>query len=142
MPYTPNPLDSAAPLDSEAALSAAAEFRAIKTFIGKIPVIETSANKTFALTDAGSDQLHPAADTSTRTWLIPDNSVVAFPIGTIITVSVQHGAGAILVSMAGTDVMRLIPTGAIGTRTLPANSVTQFKKIKATEWQCITNGGS
>jgi len=142
MPYTPDPLDPTAPLDGEVALSAPAEFRAIKAYIGKFPVVSVSANKTFALADAGTDQLHPDSDTSSRTWLVPDNSVVPFPVGTMITISVEHGAGNILLAMAGTDTMRLIPTGTTGTRTLPPNSVTTIKKIKPTVWQCVTNGGS
>lgn len=142
MPYTLDPRDPTQPLDADAALVAAGELRALKAFIGKIPVVSVNANKTFALADGGTDQLHPSADTATRTWSVPDNSVVAFPVGTIITISVQNGAGTILLTMAGTDVMRLIPTGLTGTRTLPANSVTNIKKITATEWQCVTNGGS
>lgn len=142
MPYTPNPLDATAPLDTEQALSAAAEFRALKAYIGKLPVVPVSGNKTMAAVDMGSAQLHPAADTSTRTWLLPDNSAVPISDGSMLTVIVQAGAGTVLFGMAGGDSLTLIPTGATGTRSLPPNSVTNFIKIAPTAWICVTNGGS
>lgn len=140
MPYTPNPRNSAEPLDSEKAKTAAAEFREIKKYITKIPVVEVSANKTLAVEDAGKCQLHPSADVTARAWEIPDNATVPYDVGTVLSFAVQNGAGTITLTIAGTDVMRLLPAGSTGARTLPANSNATALKITATEWQVTGTG--
>lgn len=142
MPYTLNPLDPAQPLDADKALVLGGEMRGVKNFIGCIPQNAISANYTLVAADAGKDVFHPATDAVARTWLIPDNSSVPYRVGAVITLSVEHGAGTISLAMAGTDTMRLVPTGTLGTRTLPANSVSTLKKVTATSWQLVTNGGS
>ena len=50
-----------------------------------IPQNSQSAAYTLILADAGKHIYHPSADTTARTWTIPANSSVAFPIGTAIT---------------------------------------------------------
>jgi hypothetical protein len=50
-----------------------------------IPQNSQSADYTLVLADSGKHILHPSADTSARTFTIPANSSVAYPIGTALT---------------------------------------------------------
>lgn len=85
------------------------------------------------LTDAGKHILHPSADTSARTWTIPANSAVAFPIGTEITFVNQNAGGVVTIAIT-TDTMRLAGAGTTGSRTLAANGIAVALKLTATEW--------
>lgn len=96
-----------------------------------------SAAYTLVLADAGKHIFHPSADTTARTWTIPANSSVAFPIGTAVTFVNQNAAGAISIAIT-TDTMRLAGAGTTGTRTLAANGIATALKVTATEW--IING--
>ncbi len=101
-------------------------------YIG-IPQNPQSANYTLTLSDAGKHILHPSADTTARTFTIPANSAVAYPIGTAITFVNQNGAGTVTIAIT-TDTMRLAGAGTTGSRTLTANGVATALKITATEW--------
>lgn len=87
----------------------------------------------FVLADAGKHILHPSADTSARTFTVPANSSVAFPIGTAITVVNQASAGVITIAIT-TDTMRLAGAGTTGSRTLAANGICTLLKLTSTEW--------
>lgn len=104
-----------------------------------IPQNSKSANYTCVLADAGDHILHPSADTTARTFTIPANSSVAYPIGTAITFVNQNGAGVVTIAIT-TDTMRLAGAGTTGSRTLAANGVATALKIAATEW-IISGGG-
>lgn len=104
-----------------------------------IPQNSKSANYTCVLTDAGDHILHPSADTTARTFTIPANSSVPYPIGTAITFVNQNGAGVVTIAIT-TDTMRLAGAGTTGSRTLAANGVATALKIAATEW-IISGGG-
>jgi len=98
-----------------------------------IPQNSQSAAYTLVLADSGKHILHPSADTTARTFTIPANGTVAFPIGTAITFVNQNGAGTITIAIT-TDTMRLAGSGATGSRTLTANGTATALKITATEW--------
>lgn len=98
-----------------------------------IPQNSQSAAYTLVLGDSGKHILHPSADTTARTFTIPANSSVAYPIGTAITFVNQNGAGTITISIT-TDTMRLAGAGTTGSRTLAANGVATAIKVTATEW--------
>ena len=93
-----------------------------------IPQNSQSAAYTLVLTDSGKHILHPSADTTARTFTIPANSSVAFPIGTAITFVNQNGAGVVTIAIT-TDTMRLSPAGTTGSRTLAANGVATCIKL-------------
>jgi hypothetical protein len=101
--------------------------------------ISTSAAHTFALADMRVTRLHPSADTTARTWTIPANSAVAFPIGAELEMVNLNAAGVITVAIT-TDTMRLTPGGTTGNRTLAANGWAMAKKVTATEWQIRGSG--
>ena len=98
-----------------------------------IPQNSQSVDYTLVATDAGKHILHPSADTTARTFTIPENGSVPFPIGTAITLVNQDSAGVITIAIT-TDTMRLSPTGATGSRTLAANGIATCIKLTSTEW--------
>ncbi len=98
-----------------------------------IPQNSQSAAYTLVLADAGRHILHPSADTTARTWTIPANASVAFPIGTAVTFVNQNGAGVITIAIT-TDTMRLAGPGTTGSRTLATNGIATAIKVTATEW--------
>lgn len=96
-----------------------------------------SAAYTLVLSDAGKHILHPSADTTARTFTIPANGTVAFPIGTVVTFINQASAGVVTIAIT-TDTMRLAGAGTTGSRTLAANGIATAIKLTSTEW--IING--
>jgi len=98
-----------------------------------IPQESKSAAYTLVLADSGKHIFHPSADTTARTWTIPANGSVAYPIGTAITFINQNGAGVITIAIT-TDTMRLSPAGTTGSRTLAANGSATAVKVTSTEW--------
>jgi hypothetical protein len=98
-----------------------------------IPQNSQSAAYTLVLSDAGKHILHPSADTTVRTFTIPANGSVAFPVGTAITFINQDSAGELTIAIT-TDTMRLAGDGATGSRTLDANGVATCIKVTSTEW--------
>lgn len=102
-----------------------------------MPQNSQSAAYTLVITDAGKHILHPSADTTARTFTIPANSSVAFPIGTAVTFINQNAGGTITISIT-TDTMRLAGAGTTGSRTLAANGIATAVKVTSTEW--LING--
>jgi hypothetical protein len=98
-----------------------------------IPQNSQSTAYTLVLTDSGKHILHPSADTTARTFTIPANSSVAYPIGTAITLINQNAAGVITIAIT-TDTMRLAGAGTTGNRTLAANGIATCIKVTSTEW--------
>lgn len=98
-----------------------------------IPQNSQSAAYTLVLADSGKHILHPSADTTARTFTIPANGSVAFPIGTAVTFINQNGAGVVTIAIT-TDTMRLAGAGTTGSRTLAANGIATAIKITSTEW--------
>jgi hypothetical protein len=98
-----------------------------------IPQNSRSADYTLVLADSGKHILHPSADTTARTFTIPANGSVAFPVGTAVTFINQDSAGAITIAIT-TDTMRLAGAGTTGSRTLAANGVATAIKVTSTEW--------
>lgn len=98
-----------------------------------IPQVRKSAAYTLVVDDAGKHILHPSADTTARTFTIPANSSVAYPVGTAITFVNQNGAGALIIAISS-DTMRLAGNGTTGSRMLSDNGVATAIKIATTEW--------
>jgi hypothetical protein len=98
-----------------------------------IPQNSQSTAYTLVLADSGKQIFHPSADTTARTFTIPANGSVAFPIGTAVTFINQNGAGVVTIAIT-TDTMRLAGAGTTGSRTLAANGIATAIKITSTEW--------
>lgn len=98
-----------------------------------IPQNSQSSAYTLVLADSGKQIFHPVADTTARTWTIPANSSVAFPVGTAVTFINQNGAGVITIAITS-DTMWLAGAGTTGNRTLAANGIATAIKITSTGW--------
>jgi len=98
-----------------------------------IPQNSQSAAYTLVLADAQKHIFHPSADTTARTWTIPANSSVAYPIGTAITIVNQISGGVITIAIP-TDTMWLAGAGTTGSRSLAANGIATAIKITSTGW--------
>lgn len=104
-----------------------------------IPPNSKSADYTLVAADAGKHIYHPSADTTPRTFTIPANGSVAFPIGTAITFINDSSAGAITIAIT-TDTLVLAGAGTTGSRTLAANGVATAIKVTSTRWQINGTG--
>lgn len=100
-----------------------------------------SANYTLVFADAGGMILHPSADTTIRTFTIPSNASVAFPIGTKVTFVNQSSAGTVTLAIT-TDTLSWVGLVGSGNWKLVANMQAVATKITATEWQLTVFAGS
>lgn len=90
-----------------------------------------SANYTATLTDANNHIYHPSSDNNARTFTIPANSSVAYPVGTTITFVNKINTVTIAIT---TDTLTWAGAGTTGSRTLAANGMATALKVTTTEW--------
>lgn len=131
-----NDLNTSYPANSDAKSEGAAHIRLIKTLIKAergLVLTSKSTDYTFVLADANNSFLHPAADTTGRTWTIPANGAVAYPVGTVLTFVNENAAGTITIAITS-DTLRLGGTTSTGSRTLAANGMATAIKITSTVW--------
>lgn len=95
------------------------------------PQNSQSAAYPIVAADANKHILHPTADNNPRTFTIPANSSVAFPVGTMITFVNQINTVTIAIT---TDTMTMMGSGATGSRTLAANGIATAMKVATTAW--------
>lgn len=94
-----------------------------------------SANHTFDATDLNGVILHPAADTTPRTFTIDSNVNLPCDVGTWMTVDNEFGAGAITLQIT-TDTLEKVGTlGTAGTITIPSGCQATIYKCSATKWR-------
>jgi hypothetical protein len=103
-----------------------------------IPQNSQSAAYTLVLADAGKHIFHPSTDNNARTFTIPANSSVAYPIGTAITF-INMAAASVTIAIT-TDTLTLSPAGTTGSRTLATNGSATCIKITATQWLISGSG--
>jgi hypothetical protein len=97
-----------------------------------IPVNSQSAAYTAVLADSGKCILHPSTDANARTFTIPANGSVAYPIGTAISfVNMTSQVVSIAIT---TDTMYLAGTGTTGTRSLAQYGTATALKMTSTTW--------
>jgi hypothetical protein len=96
-----------------------------------MPSNSQSAAYTLVAADAGKMILHPSADNNARTFTIPANASVAFPIGTVVTF--VNAINTVTIAIT-TDTMTLAGTSTTGSRTLAANGIATAIKTGATTW--------
>lgn len=103
-----------------------------------MPLIGGAASNSainFALVDAGHQGYHD--EVTARTWTIPANGSVAFPIGTVICIDNTGNTGAagtITLSITTDTLRRGDGTAGTGSRTIAAGQVAWIRKTKSTEW--------
>ena len=103
-----------------------------------IPQNSQSANYTLTLADAGDHIFHPVGDNNARTFTIPANSSVAYPIGTAITF-INMAAANVTIAITS-DTMYLSSAGTTGSRTLAQYGSATAIKITSTNWLISGSG--
>jgi hypothetical protein len=97
-----------------------------------IPQNSQSAAYTCVLADSGKHIFHPSSDANARTFTIPANSSVAYPIGTAITF-INMTAAVVTIAIT-TDTMYLSSAGTTGSRSLAQYGSATALKIDSTSW--------
>jgi hypothetical protein len=97
-----------------------------------IPQNSQSTSYTLVLADAGKHIFHPSSDNNARTFTIPANSSVAYPIGTAITF-INMAAANVTIAITS-DTMYLSSAGTTGSRTLAQYGSATAVKITSTNW--------
>jgi hypothetical protein len=103
-----------------------------------IPQNSQSAAYTLVLADSGKHIFHPVGDNNARTFTIPANSSVAYPIGTAITF-INMAVADVTIAIT-TDTLTLSPAGTTGSRTLATNGSATCIKITSTSWLISGSG--
>jgi hypothetical protein len=103
-----------------------------------IPQNSQSAAYTLVLADAGKHIFHPSGDANARTYTIPANSSVAYPIGTAITFI--NMTSQVVTIAINTDTMYLSAAGTTGSRSLAQYGSATAIKITSTNWLISGSG--
>jgi hypothetical protein len=103
-----------------------------------VPQNSQSAAYTLVLADSGKHILHPAGDANARTYTIPANSSVAYPIGTAITF-INMTSQVVTIAIT-TDTMYLSSAGTTGSRSLAQYGSATAIKITSTNWLISGSG--
>lgn len=103
-----------------------------------IPQNSQSAAYTLVLDDSGKHIFHPVADNNARTFTIPANSSVAYPIGAAITF-INMAVANVTIAITS-DTLVFSPTGTTGSRTLATNGSATAIKITSTSWLISGSG--
>lgn len=102
----------------------------------EVPSNSKSADYTAVLADSGKSIDHPATDTNVRTFTIPANGTVAYPVGTCLSFS--NMTAAVVTIAITTDTLYLAGTGSTGSRSLAQYGVATARKLTSTTW--LING--
>jgi hypothetical protein len=103
-----------------------------------IPFNSQSAAYTAVLADSGKVIFHPSTDANARTFTIPANSSVAYPIGTALTF-INMTSQAVTIAIT-TDTMYLSSAGTTGSRTLAQYGSATAIKMTSTTWLISGSG--
>ncbi len=103
-----------------------------------IPQNSQSAAYTLVLADAGKHIFHPSTDANARTFTIPANSSVAYPIGTALTF-INMTSQVVTIAIT-TDTMYLASAGTTGSRSLAQYGSATAIKITSTTWLISGSG--
>ena len=103
-----------------------------------IPQNSQSAAYTLVLGDAGKHIFHPSTDANARTFTIPANSSVAYPIGTAITF-INMTSQVVTIAITS-DTMYLSAAGTTGSRSLAQYGSATAIKMTSTTWLISGSG--
>lgn len=103
-------------------------------FLGA-PQMTDQDDYTLALTDAGGHYYHVSGTPHTLT--IPANASIAFPIGTVIAIVNENGAGALALAITS-DTLRW--GSSTGSRSIAANGTATLLKVTSTVWRLTGDG--
>ena len=103
-----------------------------------IPVNSQSAAYTAVLADSGKIIFHPSTDANARTFTIPANGSVAYPIGTALTF-INMTSQVVTIAIT-TDTMYLSSAGTTGSRSLAQYGSATAIKMTSTTWLISGSG--
>jgi hypothetical protein len=103
-----------------------------------IPFNSQSAAYTAVLADSGKVIFHPSTDANARTFTIPANGSVAYPIGTAITF-INMTSQVVTIAIT-TDTMYLSSAGTTGSRSLAQYGSATAIKMTSTTWLISGSG--
>jgi hypothetical protein len=103
-----------------------------------VPQNSQSAAYTLVAADAGKHIYHPSTDANARTFTIPANGSVAFPVGTSVTF-INETSQVVSIAIT-TDTLVLAGTGTTGTRSLAQYGVATAVKVTSTRWYISGSG--
>jgi hypothetical protein len=103
-----------------------------------IPINSQSAAYTLVLADSGKAILHPSTDANARTFTIPANGSVAYPIGTAISF-INMTSNVVTIAIT-TDTMYLSSAGTTGSRSLAQYGSATAIKMTSTTWLISGSG--
>jgi len=103
-----------------------------------VPQNSQSAAYTLVLADAGKHIFHPSTDANARTFTIPANSSVSYPIGTAITF-INMTSQVVTIAIT-TDTMYLSSAGTTGSRSLAQYGSATAIKMTSTTWLISGSG--
>lgn len=94
-----------------------------------------SSAYTAVLADENGIIFHPASDTTARTWTIPANASVAYPVGTTLVFDNDIGAGALTIAITSDTLVLVGAAGSTGSRTIAAGGQATAYKATSTRWR-------
>lgn len=97
-----------------------------------IPQNSQSAAYTLVAADAGKHIYHPSTDANARTFTIPANASVAYPLGTALTF-INETSQVVTIAITS-DTLVLAGTGTTGSRSLAQYGVATAIKVTSTRW--------
>jgi hypothetical protein len=103
-----------------------------------IPQNSKSTDYTLVLADSGKHIFHPSTDANARTYTIPANGSVAYPIGTAITF-INMTSQVVTIAIT-TDTMYLSSAGTTGSRSLAQYGSATAIKMTSTTWLISGSG--
>ena len=103
-----------------------------------LPVNSQSTAYTTVLADSGKVIFHPSTDANARTFTIPANSSVAYPVGTAITF-INMTSQVVTIAIT-TDTMYLSSAGLTGSRSLAQYGSATAIKMTSTTWLISGSG--
>ena len=97
-----------------------------------VPVNSQSAAYTLVAGDSGKVVFHPSTDANARTYTIPANSSVGYPLGTVL--SFVNLTSQVVTIAINTDTMYLAGVGTTGSRSLAQYGMATAIKLTTTTW--------
>jgi len=103
-----------------------------------LPINSQSAAYTTVLADSGKIIFHPSTDANARTYTIPANASVAYPVGTTLTF-INMTSQVVTIAIT-TDTMYLSSAGTTGSRSLAQYGSATAIKMTSTTWLISGSG--
>ena len=103
-----------------------------------LPINSQSTAYTAVLADSGKIIFHPSSDANARTFTIPANSSVAYPVGSTLTF-INMTSQVVTIAIT-TDTMYLSSAGTTGSRSLAQYGSATAVKMTSTTWLISGSG--